>query len=133
MSSPLKQKIKARNSLLWLFEPFEEDPRFIQRRLFSFEAAYLDGRLYLAVANGKEPWNGLLVCTSREHHAALRDDYPQLVSHKVLGKWLYLSQSDPEFETVAIELVDLARKRDSRLGVESEARPAAGVGKSRTR
>lgn len=105
----------------------------MQRRLFSFEAAYLDGRLYLAVANGKEPWNGLLVCTSREHHAALRDDYPQLVSHSVLGKWLYLSQSDPEFETVAIELADLARKRDSRLGVESEARPAAGARKSRTR
>jgi hypothetical protein len=129
----MKQKIKTKNSLLWLFEPLEEDPRFVQRRLFSFESAYLDGRLYLAVANGKEPWNGLLVCTSHEHHAALKNDFPQLVSHRILGKWLYLSQSDPEFETVAIELVALARRRDPRLGVESEPRPAARVRKNRAR
>ena len=126
----MKQKIKARNSLLWLFEPLEEDPRFIRRRLFSFEAAYLDGRLYLAVANGKEPWNGLMVCTSREHHAAIRKEYPQLISHKVLGKWLYLSQAHPEFEGVAVELVALARNRDPRLGVESQTKPPP-VGKKR--
>jgi hypothetical protein len=117
-----KQKIKPKNPLLWIFEPLEDDPRFVLRKLFSFDAAYLDDRLYLAVAGGKEPWNGLLVCTSREHHAALKKQYPQLVSHKVLGKWLYLSQSNPAFESVAVELAALARKRDPRLGVESKTR-----------
>jgi hypothetical protein len=116
----MKPKVKAKNSLLWLFEPLEEDARFVQKKFFSFDAAYLDGRLYLALANGKEPWNGLLVCTSREHHAAIRDEFPQLVSHKVLGKWLYLSVSHAEFESIATELVDMTRKRDSRLGVESQ-------------
>jgi hypothetical protein len=117
-----KQKIKPKNPLLWIFEPLEDDPRFALRKLFSFDAAYLDDRLYLAVAGGKEPWNGLLVCTSREHHAALKKQYPQLISHKVLGKWLYLSQSNPEFESIAVELAALARKRDPRLGVESKTR-----------
>ncbi len=85
-------------------------------------AAYLDGKLYLAVADGKEPWNGLMVCVAREHHAAILGEYPQLVSHPVLGKWLYLSRSNSEFETLAIELVALARKRDPRLGVEPQRR-----------
>jgi len=117
-----KEKIKLKNPLLWVFESLEEDPRFVLRKLFSFDAAYLDGRLYLAVAGGKEPWNGMMVCTSREHHASIRRQFPQLASHKVLGKWLYLSQSHPEFESVAVELAAMARKRDPRLGVESKAR-----------
>jgi len=114
----MKPKPKSRNALLWLFEPLEDDPRYLRRRLFSFDAAYLDGRLFLAVKDGKEPWNGLMVCTFREHHAALRAQFPQLKPHKVLGKWLYLSQSHTEFESVAQELVLLARRRDPRLGID---------------
>jgi hypothetical protein len=117
-----KQKIKPKNPLLWIFESLEDDPRFVLRKLFSFDAAYLDGRLYLAVAGGKEPWNGMMVCTSREHHASICSQFPQLASHKVLGKWLYLSQSHPEFESVAVELAALALKRDPRLGVESKVK-----------
>jgi hypothetical protein len=45
-----------------------------------------------------------------------------LVSHEVFEKWLYISQSHPEFESVAIDLAVLARKRDPRLGVESKSR-----------
>jgi len=108
--------------LLWIFEPLQDDPRFFLRKLFSFDAAHLDNRLYLAVAGGEEPWNGLLVCTAREHHASLRRQFPQLVSHQVLGKWLYISQAHPEFESVALDIAALARKRDPRLGVESKAR-----------
>jgi hypothetical protein len=118
----MKKKIKPRNPLLWIFEPLEDDPKFFLRKLFSFDAAHLDNRLYLAVAGGKEPWNGLLVCTSREHHASILAQFPQLASHEVLGKWLYISQGHPEFESVAIDLAVMARKRDPRLGVESKAR-----------
>jgi hypothetical protein len=39
-----------------------------------------------------------------------------------LGKWLYLSQAHPEFESVAVDLAALALKRDPRLGVESKVR-----------
>lgn len=115
-------KIKPKNSLLWIFEALEDDPRFLLTRFFNMHAAYLDGKLYLAVADGKEPWNGLMVCVAREHHTAILSEYPQLVSHPVLGKWLYLSQSKPEFEALAVELAALARKRDARLGVEPQRR-----------
>jgi hypothetical protein len=119
---PKSPRIKPKNPLLWIFESLEDDPRFVVRKLFSFDAAYLDGRLYLAVSSGKEPWNGMLVCTSREHHAAIRGQYPQLISHEILGKWLYLSQSHPDFESIAVDLAEMARKRDPRLGVDSKVR-----------
>jgi hypothetical protein len=118
--------IKPKSTLRWIFESLEDDPRFVLRKLFSFDAAYLDGRLYLAAAGGSEPWNGLMVCTAREHHSSIQNQYPQLVSHQVLGKWLYLSQSHPEFETIAIELADLARRRDPRLGVDAKPRKQKG-------
>jgi hypothetical protein len=91
-------KVKAKNSLLWIFEALEDDPRYLLTRFFNMYAAYLDGKLYLAVADGKEPWNGLMVCVAREHHAAILKEYPQLASHPVLGKWLYLSRLNAEFE-----------------------------------
>jgi hypothetical protein len=117
-----RQKIKPKNPLLWIFETLEDEPHFFLRKLFSFDAAHLGTRVYLAVSGGEEPWNGLLVCTSRERHASLLRQFPQLVSHKVLGKWLYISQAHPEFESVALDIAALARRRDPRIGVESKAR-----------
>ena len=118
----MKPKVKPKNPLLFVFEPLEDDPRFFIRKLFSFDAAHLDNRIYLAVSGGEEPWNGLMVCTAREHHASLLSQFPQLVSHEVLGKWLYISQTHAEFESIALDLAALARRRDPRLGVESKAR-----------
>jgi hypothetical protein len=59
-----------------------------------------------------------MICTSREHHATLKAQFPQLKPHKVLGKWLYISMSQPEFESTAGQIVLLARKRDPRLGTD---------------
>jgi hypothetical protein len=123
----MKVKPKPKSRLLWLFEPFEDDPRYLQRKFFSFDAAYLDGRLCLAVADGEEPWNGLLVCTAHEHQGSLRSELPQLIRHPVLGKWLYLSQTHAEFESVATELVEMVRKRDARVGVEIRQKEPAKV------
>jgi len=64
------------------------------------------------------------VCTEREHHASLMAEFPALVPHKILPKWLYLSEAEDCFEQVAAKLVGLAKRRDARLGI---------VGKSRRR
>jgi hypothetical protein len=117
----MKEKIKAKNSFLWLFEPFEDDPKFIQKKLFGFDAAYLDGRLYVAVKDGKEPWSGLLVCTSRQHHPSLLSEFAALKPHKILAKWLHISPSHPEFESTATTIISLALRRDARLGVDASA------------
>lgn len=112
----------VKNSLLWVFDPFEDDSGFMRKRLFGFEAAYVDGLLCLAVGNGEEPWNGLLVCTSRDRHAGLVGELPELAPHPVLGKWLYLSQKHEDFEAIAGAVVKLVSMRDSRVGVEPGAR-----------
>ena len=118
----MKLKTRKTNALLWVFGALEGDTHYLQKKFFSFEAAYLDGKLYLAVADGKAPWEGLLVCTAKERHAALRAEFPELKAHRVLGKWLHISQTHPEFERVAREMVELALRRDLRLGVESKSR-----------
>jgi len=112
----------VKNSLLWIFEPFEDDPGFLRKRLFGFEAAYVDGLLCLAIGDGEEPWNGLLVCTSRDRHADLIAEFVQLAPHPALGKWLYLSQREEEFEQVARAVVDAVKRRDLRVGVEPGVR-----------
>lgn len=89
--------------------------------MFGCQAVYLFGRLVLVLAAKEEPWNGLLVCTSREYHAALIGKYPSLQPHPVLSKWLYLAQSCDEFEETAQRLVEHAIKNDARIGVESGA------------
>jgi hypothetical protein len=71
----------------------------------------------LCFAAGEEPWRGVLVGTDRPHHASLRAEFPALAPHPVLPKWLYLPESNDDFEPVAARLVALSRRRDLRIGV----------------
>lgn len=59
-----------------------------------------------------------MVCTSQEFHSSLIDEYPCLRPHPVLGKWLYLPQTDISFEEQASKLVLQVLENDSRMGVE---------------
>lgn len=117
-----KVQIKKVNALQWVFERLESHPDFIQKRMFGCSAAYLNSRLVLVLADSEEPWNGVLVPTEREFHASLAEKFPGLIPHPVLGKWLYLSQSHPEFEGIAGQIVDLILRRDARVGVEPKLR-----------
>jgi hypothetical protein len=113
---------KVRNSLLWIFEPLEGEETYFRKRMFGCDAAYIDGLLCLVVADRDEPWNGLLVCTSQERHAALIEEMPALRPHQVLGKWLCVKQSNPAFEDVARRVTSLVLSRDSRIGVAPKPR-----------
>ncbi len=93
--------------------------------MFGCDAAYLDGMLCLVAADREKPWNGLLVCTSQDRHAALIDAMPALAPHPVLGKWLYVAQDHPAFEAVAQRVTDLVLARDPRIGVAPKPRKAA--------
>lgn len=85
--------------------------------MFGGRAVYLDGRLVLFFIAKEEPWRGMLVCTDRCHHGALKMEFPALAPHGVLPKWLYLPEKADEFEKSAAQLVELARQRDPRIGV----------------
>lgn len=101
----------------WLWEPLERDPAFVLRSMFGAKAVYLDGKLMLCFTSGEEPWHGLLVCTDQARQAALQADFPALVPHRILPKWLYLSEDSDAFDRNAARLVALARARDPRIGV----------------
>jgi hypothetical protein len=111
-----------RNSLVWIFDAFEREPNYVRKLMFGCDAAYIDGLLCLIAADRGEPWSGVLVCASKDRHAALIDAIPALRPHPVLGKWLYISQADPAFETVVEELTALVLARDPRVGVEPKPR-----------
>ena len=115
----------------WLWEPLEDDPPFILRTMFGTRAVYLDGRLVLCFSTAEEPWRGVLVCTEREHHTALLQEFSDLTPHPILPKWLYLRETSEGFERVAQRLVRLAKRRDPRLGIipprrRPRARPDTG-------
>lgn len=119
---PPKQRTSRLNSLLWILEPLERDAGYMRRKMFGCDAAYLDGLLYLVVADREDPWNGLMVCTSRERQEALMAEFPGLQPHPVLPKWLYLPQIDEDFEAIAARMAALALARDPRMGVAPRPR-----------
>jgi hypothetical protein len=125
MKDPLEPRPRPVHPYGWLWEPLEEDPGFVLRSMFGTRAAYLDGRLVLCFSAKTEPWRGLLVCTERLHQPSLRHQFPDLVPHPILPKWLYLPESVDRFEAVAQQLVRLARQRDPRLGIVPPRRRAA--------
>jgi hypothetical protein len=101
----------------WLWEPLSSDATFVLRPMFGTKAVYLGGRLMLCFCTGAEPWRGVLVCTDHAQHASLRTEFAELAPHPILPKWLYLPETADRFEAVAVRLVELARRRDPRLGV----------------
>jgi hypothetical protein len=119
---PMKSKVRRQRPLQGVLEPVEAEPSFFQRPMFGCQAVYLFGRLVLVLAAEEEPWNGLLVCTSREYHSTLIGECPSLQPHPVLGKWLYLKQRDDTFEETAQQLILQVLKNDPRIGVEPGAR-----------
>ncbi|HYC70576.1 MAG TPA: hypothetical protein VEB66_05170 [Opitutaceae bacterium] len=125
MRDPFARSARQPHRLAWLWEPVEADPTFVLRTMFGTKAVYLDGRLVLCFCARDEPWRGILVCTTQEHHGALRADFPALAPHPILPKWLYLPESHDSFEPHATALVALARRRDPRIGVVPRARKRA--------
>ena len=115
----------------WVVEPIAEQPSYLEKSMFGCRACYLHGRLVLVLASrGDEPWQGLLVPTDKANHEALLEEFPELVVHPVLGKWLYLPEEIEDFEEAASRLVGRIALDDPRLGVVPQPRRRRG-GKNR--
>ncbi len=124
-------KVRVVHPYQWLWEPLERDLGFLLRPMFGGKAAYLDGKLTLYFSAKEEPWRGVLVCTERVHQESLMAEFPDLKPHSILPKWLYLSESNDRFEAVAERLVQLAGRRDARLGVTPKPKKRRSVAKRR--
>ncbi|HNC22620.1 MAG TPA: hypothetical protein PLU52_00325 [Opitutaceae bacterium] len=109
--------VKAEHPLQWLAEPLVNEPTFILKSWFGGRTIMLHGKHHLFLSYQGEPWQGVLVCTYREHHPSLRAEFPALLQHPVLGKWLYLPEACDTFERDAKRLVQLVKANDPRLGI----------------
>ncbi len=111
------------------FEDLEPDSSYSTKPMFGCLAIYYRGlnvtllaaepgeRTYRKIKYKFDIWDGVLLPTSREYHELILYDFPELVSHPVLGKWLYLPQQTEGFEELIIRIVRLIRKGDYRFGI----------------
>ncbi len=64
--------------------------------------------------------NGVWIATTKEHHASLREELPELRSIPVLGDgvtgWQVLPASAPDFEESVLRACALVRASDPRIG-----------------
>ena len=95
---------KALDELQWIEDLLPES--FNRRAMFG-GFAYYDGPFLKLVLfeGGSEKWDGCMFPAEKEHHEKLLSQFPFLVNHSVLPKWLYLSLNDENFEDHAKKVV----------------------------
>lgn len=125
-SSP--KKPPKHHHLLWVVEPLMEEPSYLQKPMFGCLAIYFHYRLMLVICSGEEPWNGLLIPTDHQFHESIREEWPDIVQHPVLKKWLYLPETSENFEGVAGDIVESIRLNDERFGVEPKEKTRKKAG-----
>jgi hypothetical protein len=113
----------------WVFDEWRDELSFYSKRMFGGLAGCLNGKMNLLLVESEgerkwqgkdydfDLWNGLLICTSREFHSSLQAEFPSLISHPVLGKWLFLKANEADFENTALGLSELVLKNDPRMGI----------------
>src|SRR3954467_3591098 len=111
------KRAKPEHPLQWLVEPLAAEPTFELKAWFGGRTVTLHGRHHLVLIVHDDPWPGGLVCPSHEYHPSLLAEFPALVPHPVLGKWLYLAEAVDTFERDARRLVQCVQQRDPRLGI----------------
>ena len=105
----------------WILEAFAGRPTFLTKRMFGGLAAYLHERQMLVLVEptktGRWKWHGALVCTDHEHQASIRADFPALMPHDVLRKWLYIDSTHCDFESTMAAVAKCIARNDRRFGV----------------
>jgi hypothetical protein len=105
----------------------EEDTYFL-KRMFGCQMICLHHKMCLGLTDslgktyrGKkykvDPWYGVMVITDKASHPALQKQFPWLIPHPVLGKWLFLPGTDEFFEERATELVEAAILNNRSIGI----------------
>jgi hypothetical protein len=111
----------------WIVEEFVGRPTFFTRRMFGGLAVYLHERQMLVLveptATGRWKWHGVLICTDHEHQASIRADFPALMPHDVLRKWLYVDSTHQEFESTMQAVARRIGGNDRRFGVAARVSP----------
>lgn len=120
----MTKKVKKVFELALFLEPLALLPAFHTRRMFGGLAIYIENRMVLVLMESEDDldWNGVLLPTSREHHAALKKKWPKLVPHKILPKWLYLSRKKAKagFEHIYMDIIQSISQQVQSASPEEE-------------
>ncbi|MCB0367294.1 MAG: hypothetical protein KDD68_17980 [Bdellovibrionales bacterium] len=115
-------------------EPLMDHPSYFSKRMFGGLAIYYEDLMVLVLTETPgdrewrgtkynfDLWNGVLICTDRDRQPGLHENFKGLVSHPVLGKWLYLPMSDSEFESTFTQLVGAIGTNSPLIGIVPGAR-----------
>lgn len=146
-NTALSRPARARNAVRakhfdneWILETFDRHPTFFTRRMFGGLAAYLFERQMLVLVEptktGRWKWHGVLICTDHAHQPSIRAEFPALVPHTVLRKWLFVDSTHSDFESTMDAVARYMARNDPRFGIfPRTARPgklrmATGTGAS---
>jgi hypothetical protein len=105
----------------WILDAIIEHPTFFTKRMFGGLAVYLFGRQMLLLVeptiSGRWNWHGVLVCTGYEHHTSLQTEFPALMPHEVLRKWLFINSAHEDFESTMEAALKRVASNDPRFGI----------------
>lgn len=108
------------------------------RPMFGCLAVYVEEKIVLILPDKavSSVDNGVWLATTREHHASLQVEFPNMRSIRVLGKevtgWQVLPADAPDFEEAALHACELIVARDARIGkVPGSRRGSRGKGNKR--
>lgn len=119
----------------WIFQVFEDHASFFTKRMFGGLAAYLFGRQMMVLVEptktGRWKWHGVLICTEHAQHPSLIKEFPQLVPHHIVKKWLYIDSGHEDFEPTMERAAAAIARDDQRFGIEPRARKERAGSRSR--
>jgi hypothetical protein len=91
--------------------------------MFGGLAVYLFERQMLLLVeptkSGRWDWHGVLICTGFEHHASIRAEFPALMPHEALRKWLFIDSTHEDFESTMDAVAKRMARNDPRFGIVS--------------
>ncbi len=100
------------------------------RPMFGCLAVYVAEKIVLILRDHRDNAsdNGVWLATSKDHHASLRREFPNMRSIAVLGKgvtgWQVLPADAPDFEEAALRACECILAADPRIGKVPGARRA---------
>jgi uncharacterized protein YbaR (Trm112 family) len=120
----------------WIFEPFADHPTFFTKGMFGGLAAYLFERQMVVLVeptkSGRWNWHGVLVCTDFKHHTSIQHEFPSLMPHEYLRKWLFIDSTRDDFEATMQGVAKRIASNDARFGIlpnsskPKRSKPAVG-------
>jgi len=102
-----------------------EHRTFFTKRMFGGLAAYLFERQMMLLVeptkSGRWKWHGVLLCTDYEHHASIQAEFPALMPHEVLRKWLFIDSTHEDFESTMEAVAKRVASNDPRFGISPKS------------